>query len=173
MSQILLRQRAKAQFTGSNIFEVLHPYTKIENPNAAKRTTEQLLEALSEGSITYPTIEERVEYDLQFAKDLYDAFEISLEAENKVTLIIAAIEAYTENTLKADDSAIKEAIIGGAVSLLKVKGFNTETILAMYERSHESPFVATLESIADNLKLSYTAETSNSTLAEMIKSATA
>jgi hypothetical protein len=173
MSQTLLRQRAKTQFTGSNIFEVLHPYTGVANPATLIRTSEEVLEAVAEGSITYPTIEEKVEYDLKFAHDLYDAFEVSLEAENKVTLITAAIEAYTENTLKADDSAIKATIIGGAVSLLQVKGFGVKVILAMYERSNESPFVTTLEAIADNLKLSYNAETSDTTLAEMIKAATA
>jgi len=172
MSQTLLRQRAKSQFTGSNIYEVLHPYTGIADPTTLIRNSDEVVAALSEG-ITYPTIEEKVEYDLQFAKDLYDAFEVDYTLENKVTLIIAAIEAYTENTLKEDDTAIKQVIIGGAVTLLKVKGFGTEVILAMYERSNDSPFVATLESIADNLKLTYNAETTDNTLAEMIKSATA
>ena len=164
-----LRQRVKRQYTGSNIFEVIHPKTQIEDPTTLIRTEAQKTEAIfSDPSNALNPVEDDVQSDLDYAQRVYDAFSVDSEAANAVDLLTAAINSYDLGLVVRDDVDIRQDYFEDNLLLIIQKEYPAATVAGIYPRSNANQFALTLDALATYVGLTDFGAATDEELAQLI-----
>ena len=170
-----IRQKSKAEkVAGATVAQIIHPLTQDANPSSLLPSTEDILidilaNNFSDVDGSLSSITGKVSYDLAYAQDVYDAFEVNSGQENPQLALGTAIDAYGSSLeIDRDDYELESDVSVDTIKALKLGSVSVVNIQASFNRSSAIRGIVTLETIARELDLSFTGETTDEVLSEQI-----
>lgn len=165
-----LRQKVAYDYSnGLTLTQIVHPLTKIDTPESLLPTHEEFIQSLKEGTLFegLESIQGKVAYDIAFKGMVFDAFGINNKLGNANKLLIEAISEY--NKENQDSYELVNSLVGTTLESLRSDNVSAIDIENSFSRTAALKGVVTLEGLALSLCISFTKETSNMELSELIK----
>ena len=177
----IIRRSVKNQKdNGASVEELLHPYTKVADPNTLMPTQEELKtifitgnrqDLVTSGGVSKNLISQ-IQGDIKNGESICDAFGIVYGIPTMVSDLNVAINDYgIDLTINRDDYELESDLADDTIKVIVASNVNATQIKDSYIRASSIVGIITLEVLALALKVTFTSETTDIDLATSVRSA--